>query len=435
MSLEKILRGATKLFLCLLPWHTVWIIQERVLNGSKWQYGTIQFFITEAVLWFTIVLFMLWYKRQSRGGTPTHWFSLDRIFLSSILLFIIYTLSTRFFALSSDIAVQYGLYMVEALCLFFVLTFGPLQLHESLEWFVYGSIVPALLGISQFITQTTFASTLFGLSVHDRLIPGTSILETVAVSRLLRAYGSFTHPNAFGGYLFFVCVALVGFYVTQKERIASYKNALVGAAGGLALGALFFTFSRSAWVSFCIFFVGVVLYSFKRKKYTVQKICSIAFIILCALVMTYRGFVISRFTFNNIHEQTSVEERIGGYGEAWKLFKQYTVLGTGPGNYTAALYVADPEQPGYVYQPVHNVYVLFLVEWGLIGTLLLINMKLWYLVVFRKYVWNNKTKVVLMVVSILPIALLDHYLISSYVGILLTGIFSGLLTRYIAVHK
>ena len=50
ISLINSLRTLLGLLLFLLPWQTIWITQERFLNGAKWQYGTQGFYATEFLL-------------------------------------------------------------------------------------------------------------------------------------------------------------------------------------------------------------------------------------------------------------------------------------------------------------------------------------------------------------------------------------------------
>ncbi len=57
--LQKILTYFVKLFLLLLPFQTVWIYDEMFLNGVKSQWGTSGFYVTEGLLWVSIILFII----------------------------------------------------------------------------------------------------------------------------------------------------------------------------------------------------------------------------------------------------------------------------------------------------------------------------------------------------------------------------------------
>lgn len=434
MKLERVIKILIKLFLFLLPWQTVWIVQERMLNGQKWQYGTIQFFATEALLWTIIVLFMFWYIKKFRVAKGAWKFGMDRVFLFSLFIFVLYAALSRFWAPDSALATQHSLYIMEAICLFFIFAFGPLAFREALLWIVYGSILPAFLGVMQFVLQTTFASTIFGLTFHDPLVPGTSIVETGVGGRLLRAYGTFSHPNSFGGYLFFVCMAFVALYACAEKEFNKKNKTMLYIAGVIIFHALFFTFSRSAWLAFLILFVCISFYAVRDKNEMLKNFCFSVLILLAIVTVAYRGYIFDRFTLQNKHEQTSINERVSGYEESIGLFKQRPVFGAGAGNYTAASYISDPNRAAFEYQPVHNVVLLFLVEWGVIGAALLGAVKICYWLTFKKYLQKYKTVAAVLILSIAPLALFDHYLLSSYVGLVLMGIFVGLFTRYISAH-
>lgn len=434
MKLGRAIQILIKLFLFLLPWQTVWIIQERMLNGQKWQYGTIQFFATEALLWLIIVLFMFWYKKKFRVEKRKCKFGMDRIFLSALFTFVLYTALSRFWAQDCALAVQHSLYIMESACLFFIFAFGPLAFREALVWIVYGSILPALLGVTQYFLQTTFSSTALGLAFHDPMVPGTSIVETGASERLLRAYGTFAHPNSFGGYLFFVCMAFVALYVHHVKEF-SKKNKMVLYIGGIIIfHALFFTFSRSAWLAFLILFACVSFYAVAHKNEMLKNFCFSALILLTMVTVAYRGYIFDRFSLENSHEQTSISERVSGYEESIELFKQRPLFGAGAGNYTVADYISDPNRLAFQYQPVHNVVLLFLVEWGILGAALLGAIKICYWLTFKKHLQEYKSVVAVLILSIAPLALFDHYLLSSYIGLILMGIFAGLFTKYIVVE-
>lgn len=437
MNIQKLLVLCTKAFLFMLPWQTVFIFAERYLNGAKWQYGTIQFFATEVLLWFTITIFMLWRWKQVKRVHKEHSFSWtkDRVFLGSLFLLFLYSLVGAYtWTLDQSLALQHSLYVVEAIFLFLIISFGPITLREVLMWMVGGLLIPAVLGIIQFSTQSTFASTLLGLSLHDPLIPGTSVLETAANPRLLRAYGTFAHPNVFGGYTMLGITALLLLLFNEKSH-KQYRYMVCG-IGLLAIVALLFSFSRSAWLSFMLLCMVSFVFSVKMKRVDIRNVTVVLCFAMVLLLVVYQDTVFHRFVPNNAHEQEAITERVDGYAEALVLFRQNAVLGVGVGNYTAAQYIQlDSTRPGWEYQPVHNVPLLVSVEWGMIGMLLILYAlyRYWieFKVVIRKYLYLYVGGMLI----VLPIMLFDHYLYSSYVGIMLCALYMGLITKCAAVHK
>lgn len=118
-----------------------------------------------------------------------------------------------------------------------------------------------------------------------------------------------------------------------------------------------------------------------------------------------------------------MEERAGGYGEAWQLFKKHPFLGVGLGSYTLAVHnEIDQSRPAWDYQPAHNVFLLMLTELGVIGVLVIL---------FFCYLIGFKASRVLLPVFIIffLFAVLDHYLWSLYSGLVLVGVGKGMLTK------
>ncbi len=111
-----------------------------------------------------------------------------------------------------------------------------------------------------------------------------------------------------------------------------------------------------------------------------------------------------------------------------EIFKQNPVLGVGAGNYTVALWHLDKWRPAWEIQPVHNALVLFVVETGVVGVLLL----LFVIVSFLKLITQttkHKFYYGLCCLSFVFLLSFDHYLYSSYIGLMLSAIFFGLIAR------
>jgi len=200
--LESKLKFLLKSLLFLLPWQTIWIYKEGILNGVKWQYGTLGFYATEILLWLCAVLFLIWYLKKIKLRVTSYELRItkEKIFLASLLIFLLYALASKYWALDMLVAEQSSLRLMEATILFLLILVGPLNFRESTIYFIAGAAVQSLLGIWQFLTQTTFAYKWLGLASHPVFEAGTSIISNTD-GRWLRAYGAFPHPNILGGYL------------------------------------------------------------------------------------------------------------------------------------------------------------------------------------------------------------------------------------------
>jgi O-antigen ligase len=156
--------------------------------------------------------------------------------------------------------------------------------------------------------------------------------------------------------------------------------------------------------------------------------CSIilpSIILFSIFLVLYAPVVKTRFAGVSYHEVQSTSERVSGYEEAMTLFRSRPILGVGAGNYTRAAYALHPDRPGWEYQPVHSVPLLMLVELGSLGVLLFLLMIVSFLRFQEVYARGRVQYIFLSVLVFLPVLLLDHYLFSSYIGLLLVAITCG----------
>jgi len=443
--LEKLLKIITGALLFLLPWQTILITREAFLNGAKWQYGTLGWYATEILLWTGVVLFVFWYIKKWRAHKekPHTFMTPDREFAGALLLFVLYAFAGSIWAMNGAVAYQHALHMLEGVLFFFVLFLGPLPFRSAAVWFIFGALVQSVFGLVQFLLQAAPSSALFGLAPHVAWEAGSSIVSGDALGRWLRAYGAFPHPNVFGGYLsvsLLLCVFL--FHLLAKENGKEKKNARLRlfciVAVVLQAAALSVSFSRTAWLSATAVFGLSLFLVFHRTRAwapVLQRIGMFLGALLLILVALF-PLVYTRVAASSPSEHRSVVERVAGAGEAAGISQQSFSsfwFGVGAGNYTLSAFALHPAYPGWAYQPVHSVPLLILVELGIVGSALLLLCA----ILFLRYVsmivsFDEKKKQALLLLFFAPIVLLllfDHYLFSSYVGLLFTGLYFGLGSR------
>jgi len=433
INLENTLQFLLKLFLFVLPWQTIYIFQERFIGNTKIEWWTQGIYATEILLWVIVVVFMGWYWKNFRFKIKDFRFKMtkDRIFALSVLVFLLYSFFSIFWAFDRSLALQQSLRIMEMFLVFFIFWLGPLNFEKAVKWLLYGSVLPCLLGVGQFLMQADFAFKWLGLSAHPAWQAGTSIVASDSIGRWLRAYGPFAHPNVFGGYLV-VVIGLLQIYDLRFKILKNNKNILF-IFYSLLLISLFFTFSRSAWL---VVFIFLLVHLFFNKNNLKFKILNLRFLIprfVLALILVISFFPLlhTRFSNESISEVRSTTERVSGYKEAWKIFKENPVFGVGAGNYTVAEYNLNPNLQAWEIQPVHNVGVLFVVEFGIIGVLFL----LFVIISFARFMmhvsqcnWRGSCCVIYVSCYVL-LAMFDHYLYSSYIGLILTGLFFGLIIK------
>lgn len=212
----------------------------------------------------------------------------------------------------------------------------------------------SLLAIGQWFTGgSLFGYYFLGEQPYNALTSGiarTGFLGEVRV----RAYGTFTHPNVLGAYLALFLPWLF-WRIVNKRATYSALGLLV-----LTLSALFFTFSRAAWLAAAagLLFLVVV---FKREH---LRLTGKGWLGLLGGVFLLAGFLFS----NTFNDPFSLARRQELNQLALRMVKDSPLLGVGWGNFMVRL-----DDFGRVsgwtrfLQPVHNVFLLVAAETGLVG--------------------------------------------------------------------
>ena len=447
--LESILRVSLCALLFLIPLQTVWIYSQPVVNGFVWEFGTMKIYLTEIILWFSCILFLFWfweklhlYKKKKK---ITFSFTKDRAFTMAVGAFIVYCLISTLWAIHPELALQQALWVMAAGIVFFMLYLGPVPWHQASIWFIIGATTQGVLGIVQFFTQSVGSTKLMGMGVHHAWEGGSAVLLGESIGRWLRAYGTFPHPNILGGFLCLSLIISILFFSSVKRGKSVWDPLFRYTIIGIQLFALFVTFSKSAWIAFGLWVFSLiafflVYYTAKSHKVFAEKaeqFTNFSLFCVCgivALVLFFQPLVASRFLGNAPHELRSVSERISGYAESLHIFSVAPLTGVGVGNYTVAAMIASPGAPGWQYQPVHNVILLVFAELGFLGATLALLILCYFLVYFFSRVPKKYPEYTLFFLLLcMPYGILllfDHYLFSSYSGLIFGAVYFGLVGQY-----
>jgi hypothetical protein len=230
----------------------------------------------------------------------------------------------------------------------------------------------AVVGISQVLRQRSLGLGFLGELDLNPIWQGVSIVSSEGI-RSLRAYGLTDHPNILGGCLAFGLVLIAGWYVNSGIKWRTIAAAL------FCLGtlALFYTYSRSAWLAFvtAMLILLAVLYRAKRmaavRNWT--QLVGACFILLLPFLWynaNYLGVRLdARSSFQeNPQENQSIGERIRLNEAANELFARHALTGVGLGTFPLALRQQIPDFP-LDYQPAHFTLLDAAAEVGMIGAL------------------------------------------------------------------
>lgn len=346
-----------------IPWHAVIIARDVIIAGEKWQYGTIGVYLGDGILCVSLCVALIVYHAQLRSV----WNKRD--FLAYGMVIAWCTLTALW---SPDPLLTLASTARIALCggMVFVLGALPHLSRAAIFAFICAVMLQALCGIWQFITQSSLpASALSGISAHD-VVWGGSATVTTDTGRWLRAYGATPHPNILAGIIAVAICFIVGLL---PERRALVRGALHGTFA-IALFALLCTGSRGAFIALV---AGLAtLYIARRKNPRASRsdsllVCATATAIILLFIGAYGDIIHARGTQTTL-SHNAVTDRAQYLRHAAALIAVHPVHGIGVGAATLAAHASlTPTAPIWQAQPVHNVFVLFFAETGIVGSGLL----------------------------------------------------------------
>jgi len=340
-------------------------------------------------------------ERAPRNDKIAHWF------LGGLLLI---SMVSVFFAASRPLALYKLGWLILGVGLFWLVVSANYDKLKLIYFMLAGVFLQAVLGSWQFLTQSSFAGKWLGLAFHNGADLGASVIEAVGANgigeRWLRAYGGLDHPNMLGGLMaisILLIIYLILVDICHFDPASAGEKSLVLATlifkrflprikvrgrndifrtvrtpllKGLIIVftvALFFSFSRSAWLGLIIGLAIMIVLAVADRNLKLQKglaqIILVMGILLFILFGQYQNLITSRLGGEGRLEEKSISERLASYQESWRLIKNNWAAGVGLGNYTLALSRQMPGQKSFYYQPAHNVFMLVWAEIGIVGLL------------------------------------------------------------------
>ncbi len=290
-----------------------------------------------------------------------------------------------------------------------------------LLFFIASISLHSIVAIWQFLSQASWSSKFLGLSDHYAWQLGTAVVE-VEGQRWLRAYGALDHPNILGALALLSVVISLYFLVYKKN--SSYLKVFLCINFFLSFSALIFSFSRSAWLAFLI---TIILFFFSKlkNKLTFYLLLVATTSLFLVFYFNYANLINTRVLAQGRIEQISINERKSSLNLMSFNSTEQLLFGRGIG--ASSLWQKDRDIlnneiiADYNYQPVHNIFLLLILEIGLLGLLS-------FLIFLSLLINENKKKIkanlsLFILPSLLIFALLDHWLISFPFGVLLLFFF------------
>lgn len=434
IKLEKIL---FYLLVFCLPFETRTILYQWTADFNEW---------SSAFLYFTdlliIGIFFLWFWRfrkerffaESRGLT-------DIIRNKKIEVILILFFIAAFVSLGQAGNIQLGFYqlikLLEFILIFFYIrhNFKNLFNFEKLSRiFIASGLLQSIIAISQYAKQASLGWRWLGESPLASDIIGAAKI-TVNGIKMIRAYGTFPHPNLLA--VFLLAVLFFLYFLWLKDKI--HYGPLTGIFGLLSF-AFFLTFSRAAAaVFFTASLLCFILFFGKNKKKILYLF--LLFVVFCSIFALFAWPELSPRIFS-FSEDEAVSLRVFYNKTAFLIIKNYPWLGLGLGNFVWEIEQIFSLFPSWLYQPVHNIYLLIASEVGLVGlALFLLFLYFSYSQIrgparlnFHKVktlageTFNSQILVILFF-SFLVLGLFDHFFWTLQQGQLMFWILLGLISK------
>lgn len=322
-----------------------------------------------------------------------------------LLLFGLSFVISFFFSYDLINSVFYFLRFLEFFVVYLLFVNKFVEVKTFLTVFIYSMFLQSLIGISQYVLQESLGARFIGEPVISSSALGVAKIDVFSF-KYLRIYGTFPHPNIFAGYLLFALILLPVSSIWKTRRTISYLLAF------LFVTALFLTFSRSAYLALLLVLV-YGLYTYRKSLPVIRLFKFFSIIFIFAFFFGFLSLILSRLLNLDL---SSIFERLRYILVSFKMFFD-NPFGVGAGNFTLAMQNYDnilflP----WLFQPVHNVFLLVLNELGVFGFGTFVILLVSFVLFSLKRPMRIRFILVSLMISVVTIGLYDHYFISLYHG-------------------
>lgn len=315
------------------------------------------------------------------------------------------------------------------------------------------AVLQSVLGLMQFKMQENLGLGLLGESPISRSDPGTSKVA-VGNARLVRAYGTFPHPNVLAAFLVMGLLALFHFYLHTMERRALegraesflglnlYRRIAISAGIFIVAIGLTLTFSRAAWLTAFLASLPFVLAGFRSEARAgaerggqPRRLSSLKFLAFL-LVINYLLFAIlgwAAFPRAQVSgSEPAVRDRVA-LNRIGLAVVRGNPFGVGIGNQVLTavkrnLYVPHGFRESWTWEPIHNLYLLIAAEIGVVGlAAFLVFLCLLFIRAWQGGDPRERMTALTLLFTLLVLGLFDHFFWTIEQGRLMLWLAIGML--------
>lgn len=323
-----------------------------------------------------------------------------------ILFILLLLLINIFLSQLPEISFYWFIKIVEFLIIFSLAKKILLTLKEKfiLITLLFSGLFELFLSTIQFIDKRSVQGIFYYFGERLLLLSAPGIAKTsIQGVEFLRPYGTFSHPNSMAGFFLLLYFFVLTYKKFNRYLVLKYLFLLISSV------LVFISFSKIAIVSYLI----LNIYHLLNTKFTCR-FCTIARIIVL--------FIISLVFLQTKADPLTISKRIELMKNSITIILSYPIQGVGLGSYLVVQSKFSSRFYLFFNQPVHNVFLLFIGEVGLIigGILLyqLINQLL------RQHLVKGQW---LLIMVIIFTGFFDHYWLTLQQNFLLIGLIMGVI--------
>lgn len=282
-----------------------------------------------------------------------------------------------------------------------------LKIKKILTIVVASGVFQSLIAIAQFFNQSSLGLKYFEAGIFNANIPGVATFF-VEGTKFIRAYGTTPHPNVLAVFLLFSIFCLYSLWKSDFRGKSDFAKLIIHNSCFIILFlGLLLTFSRAVILVFIAASLLYFLINILLKRKIVSLLILFA-VVCCLFTVLFWPEVSARFLTISTKEQ-AVTLRVYYNDIAISTIKEKPLLGLGLGNFVWHLLNNYQLKEFWLYQPVHNLYLLIASEIGIFGLI-------FFLVFLARIIFKNLTRLSLVnacflfiISCFLLLGLIDHY--------------------------
>ncbi|MEW6570645.1 MAG: O-antigen ligase family protein [Nitrospirota bacterium] len=201
-------------------------------------------------------------------------------------------------------------------------------------------------------------------------------------------FGPFVNRNHYAGLIGMLIPLSLGLAFTRRDRA---KQFLFGFLALIMAVSLFLSLSRGGIISF---FGGITVFAFflSWRRFRKRKIWGLAaFVFLLFLYLIYLGIdpLIDRFYSTDLTR----EDRFTVWSETLRASRDFLIVGSGLGTFINVFPLYSSDSTASIYDHAHNDYLEFILEAGIIGSVLLVLALFFYFCIVFRAGWKGRAGV------------------------------------------